>query len=172
LERAENLSTKQLERKMKGKTPIKNAACVLMYFSQKEYEELGACPDKTNPRASGRPAFAGRSSRIRVPKPFQQFLAKFGILFHICSQANGERPLSDASRFRPQPRSGSRTQGLRPEEGRAWNGVCRASFIGARPPKFFPLRLAYNHLISHDSGKGNEILGRRGKPVGNIGKLD
>jgi hypothetical protein len=40
LERAENLSTKQLERKMKGKTPIKNAACVLMYFSPKEYEEL------------------------------------------------------------------------------------------------------------------------------------
>jgi hypothetical protein len=30
LEVAESLSTKQLERKMKGKTPIKNAACVLM----------------------------------------------------------------------------------------------------------------------------------------------
>jgi hypothetical protein len=40
LERAESLSTKQLERRMKGKTPIKNAACVLMYFSPKDYKEL------------------------------------------------------------------------------------------------------------------------------------
>jgi hypothetical protein len=40
LELAESLSTKQLERKMKGKAPIKNAACVLMYFGPKEYEEL------------------------------------------------------------------------------------------------------------------------------------
>jgi hypothetical protein len=41
LKLAEGMPTKQLERKMKGKTPIKNAACVLMYFSPKEYKELG-----------------------------------------------------------------------------------------------------------------------------------
>jgi hypothetical protein len=40
LDVAESLSTKQLERKIKGKTPIKNPACVLMYFNPKDYKEL------------------------------------------------------------------------------------------------------------------------------------
>lgn len=37
---AETMSAKQLERKMKGRTAIKNPHCVLMYFSDEEYTEL------------------------------------------------------------------------------------------------------------------------------------
>jgi hypothetical protein len=37
---AEQLKTKQLERKMQGDEPLNNAHCVLMYFSPKQYAEL------------------------------------------------------------------------------------------------------------------------------------
>jgi hypothetical protein len=37
---AESLSSKQLERQMRGEAPMKNAHCVLMYFSPKQYEEV------------------------------------------------------------------------------------------------------------------------------------
>jgi hypothetical protein len=40
VELAESLPAKQLERQMRGETPVKNAHCVLMYFSPKQYAEL------------------------------------------------------------------------------------------------------------------------------------
>jgi hypothetical protein len=46
LELAESMNSKQLERKLKGKTPINNAACVLMYFSKQQFKELEQALEK------------------------------------------------------------------------------------------------------------------------------
>ena len=46
MELAESMNTKQLERKMKGKMPIKNAACVLMYFNPTAVKELEQALEK------------------------------------------------------------------------------------------------------------------------------
>jgi hypothetical protein len=40
VELAETTSAKMLERQLRGETPMKNAHCVLMYFTPKQYEEL------------------------------------------------------------------------------------------------------------------------------------
>ena len=45
---AEQLKTKQLERKMQGDEPISNAHCVLMYFSPKQYAEFEEAVLKKN----------------------------------------------------------------------------------------------------------------------------
>jgi hypothetical protein len=40
VELAEKTPAKMLERQLRGETPMKNAHCVLMYFTPKQYEEL------------------------------------------------------------------------------------------------------------------------------------
>jgi hypothetical protein len=40
LQLAESVSSKELERQMRGEKPLGNAHCVLMYFSPKDYAEL------------------------------------------------------------------------------------------------------------------------------------
>jgi len=56
VELAENLPSKQLERQMRGETPMKNTHCVLMYFSPAQYKELEAAllanGAKRNPKGS------------------------------------------------------------------------------------------------------------------------
>ena len=51
---AENHSVKQLERLMQGDAPMKNAHCVLMYFTPKQYAELEAALLKNGGERSGR----------------------------------------------------------------------------------------------------------------------
>jgi hypothetical protein len=51
---AEQLKTKQLERKMQGDEPLNNARCVLMYFSPKQYAELEEALLKNGGERSGR----------------------------------------------------------------------------------------------------------------------
>jgi hypothetical protein len=51
---AEQLKTKQLERKMQGDDPLSNAHCVLMYFSPKEYAEFEEALLKNGAERSGR----------------------------------------------------------------------------------------------------------------------
>src|SRR6185437_6555463 len=51
---AEQLKTKQLERKMQGEEPLSNAHCVLMYFSPKQYAELEEALLKNGGERSGR----------------------------------------------------------------------------------------------------------------------
>jgi hypothetical protein len=51
---AEQLKTKQLERKMQGDEPISNAHCVLMYFSPKQYAEFEEALLKNGAEQSGR----------------------------------------------------------------------------------------------------------------------
>jgi hypothetical protein len=51
---AEQLKTKQLERKMQGEEPLGNAHCVLMYFSPKQYAELEEALLKNGAERSGR----------------------------------------------------------------------------------------------------------------------
>ncbi len=40
VELAENMSARQLEKRLKGEDPVPNARCVLMYFSPKDYDDL------------------------------------------------------------------------------------------------------------------------------------
>jgi hypothetical protein len=40
------MPAKQLERELKGKTPIKKPRCVLMYFAKPQYKELEAALEK------------------------------------------------------------------------------------------------------------------------------
>ena len=51
---AEQLKTKQLERKMQGDEPLNNAHCVLMYFSPKQYAEFEEALLKNGAERSGR----------------------------------------------------------------------------------------------------------------------
>jgi hypothetical protein len=51
---AEQLRTKQLERKMQGEEPDSNAHCVLMYFSPKQYAEFEEALLKNGAETSGR----------------------------------------------------------------------------------------------------------------------
>ena len=51
---AEQLKTKQLERKMHGEEPLNNARCVFMYFSPKQYAELEEALLKNGGERSGR----------------------------------------------------------------------------------------------------------------------
>jgi hypothetical protein len=51
---AEQLNTKQLERKMQGEQPLSNAHCVLMYFSPKQYAEFEEALFKNGAERSGR----------------------------------------------------------------------------------------------------------------------
>jgi hypothetical protein len=50
---AEQLKTKQLERKMHGDEPLNNAHCVLMYFSPKQYAQLKEVLLKNGAETSG-----------------------------------------------------------------------------------------------------------------------
>ena len=51
---AEQFKTKQLERKMQGDEPLKNAHCVLMYFSSQQYAEFEEALLKNGAKRSGR----------------------------------------------------------------------------------------------------------------------
>ena len=51
---AEQLKTKQLERKMQGDEPLDNAHCVLMYFSPKQYAAFEGALLKNGGERSGR----------------------------------------------------------------------------------------------------------------------
>jgi hypothetical protein len=51
---AEQLKTKQLERKMRGDDSLNNAHCVLMYFSPKQYAEFEEALLKNGAERSGR----------------------------------------------------------------------------------------------------------------------
>jgi hypothetical protein len=50
LQVTENTNSEQLERRMKGEAKVGNAACVLKYFSPKEYKELEKGPSPNTGR--------------------------------------------------------------------------------------------------------------------------
>jgi hypothetical protein len=59
---AEQMRTKQLERKMQGEEPLGNTHCVLMYFSPKQYAELEEALLKNGAERSGR-GIVGKEKR-------------------------------------------------------------------------------------------------------------
>ena len=63
---AEQLKTKQLERKMQGDDPISNAHCVLMYFSPTQYAEFEEALLKSGAERSGRGMIGKEGALINV----------------------------------------------------------------------------------------------------------
>jgi hypothetical protein len=63
---AEQLKTKQLERKMQGDEPLNNAHCVLMYFSPKQYAEFEEALLKNGAETSGRGIVGKEEALINV----------------------------------------------------------------------------------------------------------
>jgi hypothetical protein len=63
---AEQLNTKQLERKMQGEEPLGNAHCVLMYFSPKQYAEFEEALLKNGAERSGRGIVGKEEALINV----------------------------------------------------------------------------------------------------------
>jgi hypothetical protein len=63
---AEQLKTKQLERKMQGDEPLNNAHCVLMYFSPKQYAEFEEALLKNGAERSGRGIVGKEAALIHV----------------------------------------------------------------------------------------------------------
>ena len=51
---AESTNSKELERQMRGEKPMKNARCVIMYFSPKQYAEFEEALLKNGAKPSGR----------------------------------------------------------------------------------------------------------------------
>jgi hypothetical protein len=68
LELAEKTATKQLEKIMRGQTPVTNAHCVMMYFSPKEYKVLEEALLKNGGERSGRGIINKEKALIKALK--------------------------------------------------------------------------------------------------------
>src|SRR5579863_4454952 len=72
LELAERISSKELERQMRGEKPISNAHCVLMYFSPKHYAELEDALVKQGGVRSGRGIQNKEEALLRMVRAFKR----------------------------------------------------------------------------------------------------
>jgi hypothetical protein len=76
LQLAESVNSKELERRMRGEKPLKNARCVVMYFSPKQYAEFEEALLKNGGEPSGRGIVGKEKALINALRKAESGLEK------------------------------------------------------------------------------------------------